>query len=247
MNKIVVPLAGALAILACGAASAADLDAGPVVGVVTYEAGDALPWYGSAKVGVALPGSINVTATGGGFGDLEGTSTFNAGFAGSIALGKYITPNVRAELELGVARNSGDSFEGEVAGLLPTSSGSLTGDVTTTTLMAIGYYEFTDLGDFVPYLSAGIGGANVHSDLTFDDDAGITSGTITGSSLVFAARIGAGFQYAITDSVDLTAEYTALIGTNATFTWDAPAGGFTREVSSNVMGHALSVGLKGRF
>lgn len=246
MKQIVLTLAGALAIVAGGAATAADFESPDFVGVVTQE-GDVLPWYASAKAGVALPGSISVTATGGGFGDLEGTSSFNAGFAGSIALGKYITPNVRAELELGLARNSGNSFEGEVDGLLPTSSGPLTGDVTTTTLMAIGYYEFTNFGDFVPYLSAGIGGANVHSDLTFDDDAGIMSGTITGNSLVFAARIGAGFQFAITDSIDLTAEYTALIGSNATFTWDSPGGGFTREVSSRVMGHALAVGLKGRF
>lgn len=244
VNKNFVAAVGVLSVLACGAASAQE--AVPS-GSVVYDAAafDALPWYVSGKVGIALPGTIDTTSvTGFGVGP-SGKSSFDAGFAGAVAVGKHISPQVRAELELGIAINAGRSFEGTYPWGAP-SSGSLDGNVTTTTAMALGYYDFTQFGNFVPYLSAGLGAAHVSSNLTYTDTVGFSSGTITGSSMVPAARIGAGFQYKIVDSMDLTVDYTALFGGQAAFTHNDAFGGSTT-VNSSVMAHALAVGVKGSF
>ena len=248
MNKNFIAAVGVLSALACGAASAQE--AVPA-GAVVYDtaAFDALPWYVSGKVGIALPGTIDTSTVPGPFlSDVTGKSSFDPGFAGAASVGKYLTPQVRAELELAIATNAGRSFEGEVALLGPTS-GTLTGNVTTTSVMVMGYYDFTQFGDFVPYLGVGVGGANVNSNLTYTETAGFTfsDGTITGNSTVIAARVGAGFQYRIADSVAITADYTAMFGGSATLDYTSAGGFITRKVTSNVMGHALAVGIKGNF
>jgi len=243
-------LAASLAALLVGVtASAAADQALPQAGAV-YMAGNGaeLSWYASAKIGVALPGTINMTATATGLPELTGDAHFNAGMAGAVAVGKYLTPNFRAEAELAIANNEGDSFSGTFAGFGPTS-GTLSGSVTTVSVMAMGYYEFSQFGDFVPYLSAGLGAANVSSELTYNDPVsfGGINGTITGDSTIFAGRLGAGFQYALSDNVDLTADYTLLIGSRANFTYTNASGIGNRNVSAGVLGHALALGLKARF
>lgn len=245
MNKTLVALVGALSVLACGVASAQDAPMAANVSIDT-SATDVLPWYFSGKIGVALPGTIDTkSVTGFGVGP-SGKSTFDAGIAGAVAVGKYFTPQMRAELELALASNAGRSFEG-TSPFGGASSGPLTGNVTTTTLMALGYYDFTQFGDFVPYLSAGLGVANVNSNLTYDDTVGFSDGTISGNSTVLAARVGVGFQYKITDAISVTADYTALFGGQATFTHKDPFGFGSSTVTSNVMAHAVAAGIKGSF
>lgn len=238
----------AVSLLGVSAACAADQALPQVDAIYMADDAAALNWYASAKIGVALPGTINMTATAGGLPDLNGDARFKAGIAGAVAVGKYLAPNFRAEAELAVANNAGDSFSGTFAGFGPTS-GSLTGSVTTVSAMAMGYYEFSQFGDFVPYLSAGLGAANVSSNLTYNDPVsfGGINGTITGSSTVFAGRIGAGFQYALSDNVDLTADYTLLVGSRANLTYTNAGGVGNRNVSASVLGHALALGLKARF
>lgn len=244
MNKFLVTLVGAFSVMACCAASAQDVGSASVV--VDTSAVDVLPWYVSGKVGVALPGTIESKSTtmfgvGG-----SGKSTFDAGFAGAVAVGKYLTPQVRAELELALAGNAGRSFTGTDA-FGGASSGTLTGNVTTTTFMVIGYYDFPQFGAFVPYLSGGLGLAHVTSDLTYKQTSpgfSMMDGTITGTDLVAAARIGAGFEYNVTDNLSVTADYTALFGGDTTFTHK----GFgDSAVTSPFMAHALAGGLKGTF
>lgn len=227
-----------------GAAAAADLRL-PVSGAAVIESvGDELPWYASAKIGVALPGTITLVVTPAGFPNLDGEAKFGAGFAGLVAVGKYLSPNVRAEVELLVANNSGQSFAGTFVGG-PATSGTLTGSVTTTALMLTGYYEFTDFGDFVPYLSAGIGAANVNSNLTYADPAfAAADGTITGNSTGVAVRVGAGFNYALSDAVDVTVDYSALLGARANLNFNGIAAG---NVTADVMGHMIGVGIKAKF
>lgn len=225
----------------CGAASAADLVIVEPIEVVV----DTLPWYVSAKAGVALPGTINSTSTttfgtGG-----SGNSTFDAGFAGAFSVGKYLTPELRAELELGFASNAGRSWDGTDAFGNP-SRGSLTGHINTTTAMVGAAYDFTQFGDFVPYLSAALGAAHVNSNLTLNDTVGSASGTIKGSSTVVAARIGAGFEYQLTDAISVTADYSVLVGGQTTFT-HTDAFGTVSTVKSNLMAHALAAGVRAKF
>ncbi len=240
----------AVSLLGVSAACAAD-QALPQVDAI-YMADDAatLNWYASAKIGVALPGTINMTATAGGLPDLNGDARFKAGIAGAVAVGKYLAPNFRAEAELAVANNAGDSFTGAFAGVAGQTTGTLTGSVTTVSVMAMGYYEISQFGDFVPYLSAGLGAANINSNLTYNDPGALgfaINGTITGSSTVFAGRVGAGFQYALSDNVELTADYTLLVGSRANLTFTGAGGVGNRNVNASVLGHVLAVGLKARF
>lgn len=252
MNSQIIAAASAVAVsmLLVGATAAADVAVPEVAGVMITENNAPLSWYASAKVGVALPGTIDMLATAPGLPDLNGNATFNPGFAGAVAVGKYLAPNVRAEVELALANNPGNSFTGSFTGFAGQTTGALTGSVTTTTLMAMGYYEFTQFGDFVPYLSAGLGVANVNANLNYNDPGAMgfpISGSITGNSTVFAGRLGAGFQFAVTDGLDVTLDYTALLGSRANLTYTDVGGVFTRNVSAGVMGHALAVGVKGRF
>lgn len=229
MNRFLVTLVGSFSLLACGGAAAAD----------------PLPWYASAKLGVSLPGTVESTSTTGfGVGG-SGKSTFDAGFAGAFAVGKYISPQVRAELELALASNAGRSFTGTDAFGNP-SSGSLSGNVTTTSVMIGAAYDFTQFGDFVPYLAGGLGAANVRSNLTFTDTVGWSSGTITGDSTVLAARVGAGFEYKLTDKFSVTGDYAAYFGGETSFTHTG-AFGMTSTVKSSFMAHSAAVGLKANF
>jgi opacity protein-like surface antigen len=243
-------LSAVLAVALLGGTTAYAADLRPPAAGSVYVGGGAtdLGWYASAKFGVALPGTINLTATAAGLPDLTGDAHFKPGLAGAVAVGKYLAPNFRAEAELAVANNSGDTFSGTFAGFGPTS-GTLSGSVTTVSAMAMGYYEFTQFGDFVPYLSGGVGAANVSSNLTYNDPVsfGGISGTITGDSTVFAGRIGAGFKFAVSDNLDLTGDYTLLAGTRANLTFTNTAGPGTRNVNAGVFGHALALGLSARF
>ena len=241
MNKVLVTLVGAVSMAACGVAAAQDAAS------ITYDtsAVDALPWYVSAKVGVALPGTIESTTINI-MGNGTGKSTFDAGFAGAFAVGMNLTPDIRAELEIAHASNAGRSFEGTDAFGNP-SSGTLTGHATTTTVMLVGAYDFTHFGDFVPYLSAGVGVAHVNSNLTYDETVGfgMTDGTITGSNTVLAARVGVGFNYELTDAISISADYAALFGGETTFTHTGVFS--TSTVKSNFMAHALTAGIKAKF
>jgi opacity protein-like surface antigen len=240
----------AASLIGATAVCAADQTLPQVDAIYMADDAVALGWYASAKIGVALPGTINMTATAAGFPDLTGDARFKAGVAGAVAVGKYLAPNFRAEAELAVANNAGDSFTGAFAGFPGQTTGSLTGNVTTVSVMAMGYYEFSQFGDFVPYLSAGLGAANVISDLTYNDPGALgfpINGTITGTSTVFAGRVGAGFQYALSDSLDLTADYTLLVGSRANLAFTGAGGLGNRNVSASVLGHAFALGLKARF
>lgn len=247
MKKLLVTLIGAISVAACGAASAA----GETI-VYDTSAFDALPWYVSGKAGVALPGTITSTTTFTGFGPVQtgsGDTTFDPGIAGAVSVGKYFTPELRGELEVGFASNAGRSFKGTDVFGNP-SEGTLSGNVNTTTLMIAGYYDFTQFGDFVPHLSAGLGLAHVTSNLTYTETVGFGSapGTITGSSTVPAARLGAGFEYHVSDAITFSADYTLIVGGDTSFTHTptaAPAN--TSTVSSRLMSHAIAAGFTAKF
>jgi hypothetical protein len=51
----------------------------------------------------------------------------------------------------------------------------------------------------------------------------------------------------VAENLDLFADYTLMAGTSATFDYNFPGVGFVRNVSGQVLGHVLSVGLKGHF
>jgi opacity protein-like surface antigen len=251
MKHIAWLLGSALAVVggASGQSIAADLARAPVLdstAVIDTSVVNS-DWYVSAQVGVALPGTISVTSAGGGpfaVPGLSGNATFRPGFAGAVAVGRFFSDGIRAELALGASNNEAESFNGNFAGGFGPIVGAMTGSVTTVAAVAVGYYEFQGLDSIRPYLSAGAGFAVVNANnLTVAGQPG----TISGTSVVPVVRVGAGLNVQVAENLDLFADYTLMAGTSATFDYNVPGFGFVRNVSGQVLGHVLSVGLRGHF
>jgi opacity protein-like surface antigen len=213
---------------------------------MSVDSGDALPWYLSAKLGVALPGKVDMSGTFAGFPTLNGEARFDAGLAGFLAFGKQVTSDFRAEIEFGGVQYNGRSFAGSFAGTPFKTSGALDGDINMFSGAVLGSYEFGQFGMFRPHVTAGAGFAHIKSDLTYADAAFGLNGAIVGSDTVFIGRIGAGFDVAISQKASISFDYGAMIGSKANFTYAQP-GIVARNLSADVRGHAITGGLKIKF
>jgi opacity protein-like surface antigen len=74
----------------------------------------------------------------------------------------------------------------------------INGSLSILTFMANGYFDFNNDSNFTPYLTAGMGMANVEIDGTSTDDT------------VFAYQIGAGVGYALSETVSIDFGYRYL-------------------------------------
>jgi len=117
----------------------------------------------------------------------------------SLALGKSINENIRAEIE--VSHRNADLENLTVDGL---GSAAIDGDFKTTAVLLNSYYDFNPNDKFSPYVSAGIGFAR--------HDGELTGGAITTSAddTVFAYQIGAGASYDIADAASIFGGYRYL-------------------------------------
>ena len=120
------------------------------------------------------------------------TIEYNPGLVLGVAVG-YAFNNLRVEGEIDWQKNDLDRVE--AFGM----NASVNGDTSGLTLLLNGYYDFVNNSAFTPFISAGIGYANVSinsNDLDADDDDN-----------VFAYQVGAGIAYAVTDSVTVDVKY----------------------------------------
>src|SRR5210317_1610424 len=80
-----------------------------------------------------------------------------------------------------------------------------TGDATALSFLINGYYDFVNSSAFTPYISAGLGYAQVAF-----NDLNISGSGFPGSSdddSVFAYQIGIGIGYAVTETVTIDVKY----------------------------------------
>ena len=80
-----------------------------------------------------------------------------------------------------------------------------TGDATALAFLINGYYDFVNRSAFTPYISAGLGFAQVEF-----NDLNISGSGFPGSSdddTVFAYQIGIGVGYAVTEKVTIDVKY----------------------------------------
>jgi len=80
-----------------------------------------------------------------------------------------------------------------------------TGDATALSFLINGYYDFVNRSAFTPYISAGLGFAQVEF-----NDLNISGSGFPGSSdddTVFAYQIGIGVGYAVTEKVTIDVKY----------------------------------------
>lgn len=174
MKKKLAIIAGCWTILSAGAAQAA-----PDTAYFAVAAGPT--WLDDATLSDAS-GSID--------------AEFDAGFGLVVALG-HAFDAVRAEIELGYRKNDIDSF-GAMGFSVPAS-----GDVTSKSVMANLYYDFTPEAQWSPFLGAGLGVARVEVDNAAV--MGIPLGNA--DDTVFAWQLMAGIGSKLTRSTTLDLSY----------------------------------------
>lgn len=104
------------------------------------------------------------------FGDSELTGgaelSAESGLGAAIGTGYRFGSGVRAELALGMRRNSLDSVSaaGTFFGTTLAANAVLNGDITTVYGLLNGYYDFDIGSNWAPYLGLGIGAASIELD-----------------------------------------------------------------------------------
>ena len=118
----------------------------------------------------------------------------------TIAGGYRFNDRFRADVEFGYQVNDVDNLTISFLGL--SASANASGDVTTLSFMANGYFD-VPFGnpELKPYIGAGIGFANVEADVTV---LGVNS---TSDDTAFAYQLSAGIRYKLGENVDLRAGY----------------------------------------
>lgn len=168
--------------------------------------------YGSVNVGGVWLADQDWSMNGAYLGEAE----YDTGYTVGVALG-YIIDAFRVEGEIAYQTNDQDTF----------NNNPHPGDFDVVTYLVNGYFDFNMESRFIPYLTAGIGGATVNfSEPGFDED-----------DTVFAYQLGVGVGIAMSEALILDFRYRYLA------TQDAELGVYEAETAS----HNLTVGLRMAF
>lgn len=222
MRNFLLSTACAVALtLGCSAAQAADFEE-PVVGSV---------WYVSLFGGASFLDEIEITYTDSTVPGISETRT-DAGFIAGGAVGWYVNPNLRAEVEVSF-------FENQVNRLSYPNDPvdySASGHINSLNVMANLWYGF-DLGmGIVPYLGGGAGVGFVNGNAAwaspFDEFNGSDSG--------FAFQAGGGIMFDITQAVafDLGYRYRGILNVNLPTEYPAQV-----NESTDIYGHFVQAGV----
>ena len=158
-------------------------------------------WYVELVAGGPLPNDYDVVLSGGP--NAAAVYDPDSGFGIAAALGVYLNEDWRAE----IAYTYATAGDGSLSGF-----GAHVGDVDAHTVLFNAYYEFDELAGIplTPWVGAGLGFITYdYSGLGLSPALGGTF-VINDSDTAFAGALHVGFDYAITENLDLTARYTAL-------------------------------------
>lgn len=173
-------------------------------------------------------------------GIVDAQVSFDLGFRVGGALG-YDFGAYRVEGEIAYRLNDTDA--GTVIGLGP---GPIFGEVSATSFMANGYYDFYLANSpWVPYLGLGVGFANIDADITAPTLSSLA--LIDDSAIVFAWQIMAGFGYNISSTTTLTADYRYFVTADPEFS-PGPAfvPGFS-DIQTEYGNHSFNFGARFAF
>jgi len=151
-------------------------------------------FYVGGNFGLAMASDSNVSDPSG-----EITVEFDPGIAIGTYIG-YTFGKMRIEGEIAGQKNDIDQIGAKISGV--SISSDMNGEETNVAFLANGYYDFTNSSPFTPFVSAGIGFANVNievEDLDVSDD-----------DTVFAYQVGVGIAYTINERVSIDAKYRYL-------------------------------------
>lgn len=162
--------------------------------------------YLSGHVGMAFMGDNEISKHYG-IVDVEAEMEFEPGYELTLA-GGYKWKMLRLEGEIGYQNNSVDAINGCV-GPLCVSDISSSGDASTLSFLANGYFDFDNQTAFTPYMTAGIGMAKMEV-----NDFAIAGFHIGDSEdTVGVYQLGAGVAYNINEhfAVDFKYRYLAML------------------------------------
>ncbi|MBS3731377.1 MAG: porin family protein [Desulfobacterales bacterium] len=151
--------------------------------------------YFSVKTGVTVPADSDATFAGGD----SATFEFDPGVSVMCAIGGQINERMRIEPELAYQKNDLDQASSSGA------SASADGDLTSISFLTNFYYDFINESPFTPYLSAGIGFAQIE----VDDIASavLTESIGSDEDTVFAYQFSGGIGWALGERVTLDFSY----------------------------------------
>lgn len=152
--------------------------------------------YMSGNLGIAMASDSDLTDS-----SVPGVTVnteFDTGYALGAALG-YGFNKFRVEGEISYQRNDVDKI-GTLGVFL-----AATGDATALSFLINGYYDFINSSAFTPYISAGLGMAQVEfNNLNI---SGLGFADSSDQDTVFAYQMGIGIGYAATEKVTIDVKY----------------------------------------
>jgi len=129
---------------------------------------------------------------------LTTTGEYDTGPALGAAVG-YGFGQIRVEGEIFYQKNDMDTVSISGASL------DATGDVTALAFLINGYFDFVNDSAFTPYISAGLGYAQI--DLNDFNYTGSGDPDFSSDDSVFAYQVGVGVGYAVTDTLTIDLKY----------------------------------------
>lgn len=210
--------------------------------LVTSVPGAQAQWYVSGNAGVTALSDSDVTDTAAG-GSFTGETSFDTGFGFTGAVG-HAFGNVRIEGEISYRQNDLDDLSVTSLTLAGTTlSGALgtfplEGDISSLGFMANGWYDFSTGTNWVPFVGAGLGIANLSLEI---ENVGGTVVTFDESETVFAYQVAAGIGYKVAPKTTVTLSYL-LFGTS-----DPEFDDGIDKIEAEYLSHNIMVGFIHRF
>ncbi len=169
------------------------------------------------------------------------TNEYNAGLNVSVAIGRGFdldSVGMRAELEVGYLTSDIDTHT--VATLGTFTGGAAFGDTSALYGLANAYFDFDNWGGAImPYISAGLGVA----DVDFDGHGVTPAGVVMNDNATgFAWQVGTGFSYDVNDSLALEVGYRYF---NVESIGLTSVGGVDSDI--DLRAHQVNAGLRYRF
>ena len=169
------------------------------ISTIAYGAGP----YVSGNIGFVIPNDSDVTESG-----LTAVIESDTGLGLGVALG-YDAEFIRYEAEFVYQKNDMDNIS--ATGV----SSSISGDTTSYGVLLNFYYDIRSKSSFVPYLTAGLGYANV--EVSSISVPGFGTLTTSADDGVFAYQFGAGVGFPINEATILDIKYRYFATTDPSF------------------------------
>lgn len=176
------------------------LNAVAAAALVVATSANAQDFYGQLYGGVTFPNDPTFSGVIGGARATVDTN-LDEGFliGGAVGLSFPTLSSLRADIELSYGENDIDGLN--FSGNGPAPEVGVGGDISYTSLLVNGYWDFDTSGPLTPYLGAGLGVSFVDTSAIYGPGV-----RLDGSDEVFTLQFVAGASYAISSNTALFAD-----------------------------------------